>query len=74
MTAWLGKALCALLFWSDSAQLRQPERLAPYVPSPQPVVERMLEAANLKPGETVYDLGCDDGRILLTAAEKFSCS
>lgn len=47
------------------------ERLAPYVPSPQAVVERMLEAAALKPGETVYDLGCGDGRILITAARRF---
>ena len=47
------------------------ERLAPYVPSPQPVVERMLEAAELKPYETVYDLGCGDGRILITAARSF---
>jgi|WetSurMetagenome_2_1015567.scaffolds.fasta_scaffold221431_2 SAM-dependent methyltransferase len=48
-----------------------PERLAPYVPSPQAVVERMLEAASLKAGETVYDLGCGDGRILITAARVF---
>jgi SAM-dependent methyltransferase len=48
-----------------------PERLAPFVPSPQAVVERMLEAASLKPGETVYDLGCGDGRILITAARVF---
>ncbi len=47
------------------------ERLAPYVPSPQPVVERMLEAADVKPGETVYDLGCGDGRIVITAARDF---
>jgi len=45
--------------------------LAPYVPSPQPVVERMLAAADLKPGETVFDLGCGDGRVLITAAKKF---
>ncbi len=53
-----------------SAGLAQ-ERLAPYVPSPQPVVERMLEAADLKPNETVFDLGCGDGRILMTAAREF---
>ncbi len=47
------------------------ERLAPYVPSPQAVVERMLEMAELKPFETVYDLGCGDGRILITAAREF---
>jgi protein-L-isoaspartate O-methyltransferase len=47
------------------------QRLAPYVPSPQPVVERMLEVADLKPFETVYDLGCGDGRVLLTAVREF---
>ena len=47
------------------------ERLAPFVPSPQAVVERMLEAADVKPGETVFDLGCGDGRILITAARDF---
>lgn len=45
--------------------------LAPYVASPQPIVDRMLEVAHLKPGETVYDLGCGDGRVLVTAVEKF---
>jgi len=53
------------------AQRVRGERLAPYVPSPQPVVERMLEMADLKPYETVYDLGCGDGRILITAARDF---
>lgn len=47
------------------------ERLAPFVPSPQVVVERMLSAADLRPGEMVYDLGCGDGRILITAARQF---
>ena len=46
------------------------QSLAPYVGSPVPVVERMLELANLRPGETVYDLGCGDGRILIVAAQK----
>src|SRR5690606_14715789 len=43
----------------------------PYVPTPQPVVERMLEMAKVKPGDTVYDLGSGDGRIVVTAAKKF---
>jgi protein-L-isoaspartate O-methyltransferase len=39
-------------------------RLAPYVASPTQVVDRMLELANIKPGETVFDLGSGDGRRL----------
>ena len=35
------------------------------------VVDRMLEMANLKPGETLYDLGCGDGRILIAAVQKY---
>jgi ubiquinone/menaquinone biosynthesis C-methylase UbiE len=45
--------------------------LAPDFPSPQSVVEKMLEDAHLKPGETLYDLGSGDGRIVITAARKF---
>lgn len=48
-----------------------PDTLAPAFPTPQGVVERMLELAGLKPGETLYDLGCGDGRIVITAAQKF---
>jgi ubiquinone/menaquinone biosynthesis C-methylase UbiE len=46
-------------------------RLAPYVNSPAKVVDRMLELASIRPGETVYDLGCGDGRILVAAVQKF---
>ena len=45
--------------------------LAPYVVSPQHIVDRMLELADLKPGETLYDLGSGDGRILITAVQRF---
>src|SRR5690348_6658341 len=48
-----------------------PDVLAPDFPSPQEVVEKMLEAAHLKPGEMLYDLGSGDGRIVITAARKF---
>ena len=47
------------------------ENLAPPIPTPQTVVERMLEAARLKPGEVVYDLGSGDGRIVITAAQRY---
>jgi protein-L-isoaspartate O-methyltransferase len=45
--------------------------LAPYVVSPQSIVDRMLELAQLKSNETVYDLGSGDGRILFTAVLRF---
>jgi len=45
--------------------------LAPYVNAPEHAVDKMLSLANLKPGETLYDLGCGDGRILIDAAEKY---
>ncbi|HYZ85504.1 MAG TPA: class I SAM-dependent methyltransferase [Bryobacteraceae bacterium] len=48
-----------------------PQRLAPYVPSPQAIVDKMLEMAELKPGELLYDLGCGDGRIPITAAQRY---
>jgi SAM-dependent methyltransferase len=45
--------------------------LAPYVVSPQAIVDRMLEMADLKSGETLFDLGSGDGRILITAVQRY---
>ena len=42
-----------------------------YVPTPQPVVDRMLELAQVKKNDVVYDLGCGDGRIVVTAAKRY---
>ncbi len=47
------------------------KKMSPYVASPQQVVEKMLELAKPKAGETLYDLGCGDGRILITAAQRY---
>jgi precorrin-6B methylase 2 len=47
------------------------EKLAPYYPTPESVVERMLKFAGLKPGEKLFDLGSGDGRIVIIAAQKF---
>jgi SAM-dependent methyltransferase len=47
------------------------ESLAPYVPTPQDVVDRMLNLAEVTDKDTVYDLGCGDGRIVITAAKAF---
>jgi SAM-dependent methyltransferase len=43
----------------------------PYVPTPQPVVEEMLRLAQVGPDDLVYDLGSGDGRIVITAAERY---
>jgi ubiquinone/menaquinone biosynthesis C-methylase UbiE len=47
------------------------ESLAPYVPTPQEVVDRMLALAEVTAKDVVYDLGCGDGRIVITAAQKY---
>ncbi|APV48309.1 hypothetical protein BWI17_00595 [Betaproteobacteria bacterium GR16-43] len=43
--------------------------LAPYLPTPHNVVEGMLRLADVKASDTVYDLGCGDGRLVISAAE-----
>jgi predicted RNA methylase len=50
-------------------KLNPMESLGPDIPTPQSVVERMLEAGRVKPGDTVYDLGSGDGRIVIAAAQ-----
>jgi SAM-dependent methyltransferase len=42
-----------------------------YVPTPQPVVDKMLDMAKVTGKDVVYDLGCGDGRVVATAAKKF---
>lgn len=42
-----------------------------YVPTPENVVEKMMEAAKITKDDVLYDLGCGDGRIVITAAKKF---
>jgi SAM-dependent methyltransferase len=61
-------ALATLAIQPLAAQTRN---LAPYVPTPADVVERMLTLAKVGPRDMVYDLGCGDGRIVIAAAQKF---
>ena len=73
MVGLLFLAALALAGWpcahSQDKPLREPDVI--YVPTPQEVVERMLEMADVRPGEVVYDLGCGDGRIPVTASKKY---
>jgi protein-L-isoaspartate O-methyltransferase len=77
MRAFIFFVFVALLAFCGSSPAMAQQRfgnldvLAPDFPSPQAVVEKMLEAAHLKPGELVYDLGSGEGRIVITAARKF---
>ena len=64
-------AVLALSFFDASAQDAMKELDTPYVPTPQVVVDRMLDLAQLKAGETVIDLGSGDGRIMIEAASKY---
>jgi tRNA G37 N-methylase Trm5 len=55
----------------DKEQDREPDVV--YWPTPQNVVDKMLEMAQVKKDDVVYDLGCGDARILVTAAKKYGC-
>ena len=56
-------------FAQAAAPTRRPDVI--YVPTPEPVVEAMLQVANVTKNDVVYDLGCGDGRIPVTAARKY---
>ena len=43
---------------------------APFWPTPEPLVERMLDLAGVGPGDHLIDLGCGDGRIVIAAARR----
>jgi SAM-dependent methyltransferase len=53
-------------------QTSTPEPDVPYVPTPQAVVDRMLEIANVGSNDVVYDLGSGDGRIPITAVQRYN--
>ena len=60
--------------WVGQARPQPPpaaQSLAPYVPTPEDVVERMLALAGTTRADVVYDLGCGDGRIPIAAAKLY---
>ena len=67
-TAIAGPLLAAQAVATPAPQgLRQPDVI--FVPTRQSVVDAMLKVANVKAGDVLYDLGCGDGRIPVTAAK-----
>lgn len=71
LAAVLAVAVAAQIAPPAVTARQPPESLAPYVPTPYDVVNRMLELAEVTRDDVVYDLGCGDGRIVITAAERF---
>src|SRR5262245_65260276 len=69
MTVLTAIALTAPLAAQQTAPLRSPDVI--FVPTPPEVVEAMLKLANVTGKDTVYDLGCGDGIIVTTAAQKY---
>jgi methylase of polypeptide subunit release factors len=66
--------LCVVLaiasVWSGGyAQTRGPD--VQYVPTPENVVDEMLRLPSVTKDDVVYDLGCGDGRLVITAAQRF---
>ena len=72
-SAFLLVALAAALLMPSTAfaQVEEKDLDTPYVPTPQVVVDRMLELAAVKPGDKVIDLGSGDGRLVITAAQRY---
>jgi len=69
VVALLGAALLAPAALAQDNE--QPiKKDVPYVPTPQELVDKMVEKANITEKDTVYDLGCGDGRMIITAAKK----
>jgi protein-L-isoaspartate O-methyltransferase len=64
---WLIVCGCAAL----GGQTTEGGKLAPYYPTPETIVMKMLQLGGLKAGEKMFDLGSGDGRIVILAAQKF---
>ena len=72
--AVLATMVVASLPGASVAAAQEPPARRPdviYVPTPEAVVEAMLQVANVSKNDIVYDLGCGDGRIPVTAAKKY---
>lgn len=62
--------LALVLFGATHAQTVTPDLDVPYAPTPPEVVKSMLDRAQVNKNDTLYDLGCGDGRIVIPAAKK----
>jgi protein-L-isoaspartate O-methyltransferase len=63
-----GRGAMDLAYAQDS--VFESKKIVPFVPSPQFVVDKMIELAGVKKGDVVYDLGSGDGRIVIAATKR----
>jgi len=64
-------SLAAFVFVVSTSSAAVAQETIPFVPSPPHVVQRMLELAEIKKGDILYDMGSGDGRIVIEAAKQF---
>jgi SAM-dependent methyltransferase len=70
----VGLALCTAVYFAVeklSKKDREPDVY--FIPTPQEVVDKMLDMAKVTKDDLLYDLGCGDGRIVVTAAKRYGC-
>lgn len=65
----LGVFVLAIFFWPSS--IKAAVIGAPFLPTPKKAIRKALEAAGLKPGEKLYDLGCGTGEVLVIGEKDF---
>jgi protein-L-isoaspartate O-methyltransferase len=70
----LGLFVASLPAQQKAEQATDDKKIAPYYPTPNSIVEKMLELGGLKAGEKIYDLGSGDGRFVITAARKYKAN
>jgi cyclopropane fatty-acyl-phospholipid synthase-like methyltransferase len=68
---WLASILVLLIGSGCSSVPVWTDGDVPFVPTPPEVVDRMLEVAQVKSGDVIYDLGSGDGRIIIRAAKRY---
>jgi len=69
-------SVCSAVYFLAIQELLVKKSRAPdvhFVRTPQNVVDKMLELAKVKKDDLLYDLGCGDGRIVVTAAKRYGC-
>lgn len=71
LRAWFAALTVALATLGNGPASAQDVNAGPYVPTPQYIVDRMLQMANVGAHDYVIDLGSGDGRIVITAAKRF---